>query len=450
MIRTPTGVMSEEEAKALFAQVGFEPPEEMSTQDAFLLLMQIAQEQQAQEAAKRPGRGRTAVHPEAKTNEAAVAVLEKHGASCIPLSPCGVEIKGVDIAAVDGTLAPDLAGALEILMALHGLVLFRKQGRPVEESGIRGTYLTAEQQCKLSECFGAGELHSTHGVHPESPCRDVFRLSNDPDHGFNSVGPEWHNDGSFCREVFGHVIYHIIKAPEGAGDTQFAHLGAAFDKLPKGVGERLKRCASVNSNGGAVHPLAHRHPLSGRESLYLHLGMTGAVLEVPSEIAGTTNGAVSSEGNTGGGDGGTFQLCDAQMPNGLPKPKAADAARLGLGNVVAWRDSELDPFFSSFSDLLDDPSVSYSHKWQEGDVVIIDNLAVAHKAAPGAHIPDIGLRILHRTTILSNRPHDPPPALQLPHTLPTARPCPFEAGATWCEGYVGFRWGAWNERAVPH
>ena len=25
------------------------------------------------------------------------------------------------------------------------------------------------------------------------------------------------NDGSFCREVFSHVVYHIIKAPDGAG-----------------------------------------------------------------------------------------------------------------------------------------------------------------------------------------------------------------------------------------
>ena len=71
--------------------------------------------------------------------------------------------------------------------------------------------------CALSECLGAGGLHSTHGVHPEAPCRDIFRLSNDPNHGFNSVGPEWHNDGSFCREVFGHVVYHIVKAPSGAG-----------------------------------------------------------------------------------------------------------------------------------------------------------------------------------------------------------------------------------------
>ena len=86
-------------------------------------------------------------------------------------------------------------------MAIHGFVLLRNQGRQQNESGVRGQYLSAEQQCTLSECFGAGALHSTHGVHPEAPCRDIFRLSNDPDHGFNSVGPEWHNDGSFCREV---------------------------------------------------------------------------------------------------------------------------------------------------------------------------------------------------------------------------------------------------------
>ena len=79
------------------------------------------------------------------------------------------------------------------------------------------------------------------------------------------------------------------------------------------------------------------------------------------------------------------------------------------------------------------------------------------QAAPGAHTLASGLRILHRTTILSARPHDPPGELGMPHTLPTDEPCPFVGGTasqsekpTWCEGYVGFRWGSWQERAVPH
>ena len=95
----------------------------------------------------------------------------------------------------------------------------------------------------------------------------------------DQVGPEWHNDGSFCRNVFGHVVYHIIKAPEGPGNTQFAHLGKAFDLLPPDKQQHCRQCASVNSNGGVVHPLVHDHPISGRRSLYLHLGMTGAMIE---------------------------------------------------------------------------------------------------------------------------------------------------------------------------
>ena len=92
-------------------------------------------------------------------------------------------------------------------MAIHGFALFRNQGNQQQESGIKGQYLAAEEQCTLSENFGAGKLHSTHGVHPEAPCRDIFRLSNDPNHGFNSVGPEWHNDG---RSVHMHVSWICV------------------------------------------------------------------------------------------------------------------------------------------------------------------------------------------------------------------------------------------------
>ena len=176
-----SNMMSDTDAQRLFEQVGFTPPPGMSTQDALVLLMQLAQRQQAQEeAARRPGRGRTAVLPEPPTVAAACSVLQQHGAACEPISPCGCEITGLTLAASGGAVAPELAGALELLMAAHGFVLLRRQGEAGQsESGVRGQFLTGEQQCVLSECFGAGALHSTHGVHPQSPCRDIFRLSND-------------------------------------------------------------------------------------------------------------------------------------------------------------------------------------------------------------------------------------------------------------------------------
>ena len=111
-------------------------------------------------------------------------VLHAHGVKVVPLEPLGVEVIGVDTTA---PLPPALVGALEMQMAHAGLLLFRGQGTPQNESGTQGTYLTGEQQLVFSEAFGQGELHSTHGVHPKSPNRHVFRLSNDPSEGFNQV-----------------------------------------------------------------------------------------------------------------------------------------------------------------------------------------------------------------------------------------------------------------------
>ena len=247
------------------------------------------------------------------------------------------------------------------------------------------------------------------------------------------------------------MVYHIVKAPDtGRGNTAFAHLGLAFDRLPSAVRRRMQRCVSVNSNGGAIHPLASRHPVSDRLSLYLHLGMTGAVIEKL-----LTEEAVEEEGNgedeeTAGTPPAPAPVEDRRFGDGVAPPDLPAGRGSKYAGFRAWRDSDMETFFSAFSDLLDTPEVSYSHDWKEGDVIVVDNLAVAHKASPGAHTIESGLRILHRTTIKSGVPLDAPEGFGLPETLNTAGPCPFEEGASWSEGYVGFRWGKWKERATPH
>jgi len=360
-----------------------------------------------QEALKStPPRGRTAI---TCSREEVDGILSQFGASIAPIKPCGVEVKGVNLSE---RLDPKLAGALEAIMADHGFILFRNQGAEQNEMGISGKYLTGDQQCEFSLAFGAGALHSTHTNHEQCPNRDIFRLSNNTKHGLNEVGPEWHNDGSFVRDVFGHVVYHIIKAPAGPGNTSFAHLGKAYDLLPQELQQRYERVASVNSNRGAVHPLVHAHHISGRKSLYLHTGMTGAILERVAEP-------------TGSGE--------------------------ELEGVRAWHEEEVNNLMLEITAILDRPDVSYSHKWEEGDLIIIDNLAVAHKAARGAHTTESGLRILHRTTCKGSISLDPNPDLQFPVVLDTSKPCPFkDPGVVWVAGYVGFRWGDWQNRTLPN
>ena len=40
-------------------------------------------------------------------------------------------------------------------------------------------------------------------------------------------------------------------------------------------------------------------------------------------------------------------------------------------------------------------------QWQEGDFIISDNLAVGHEAHPDTQLPriEVGLRVMHRTTV---------------------------------------------------
>jgi taurine dioxygenase len=106
-----------------------------------------------------------------------------------------------------------------------------------------------------------------------------------------------------------------------------------------------------------------------------------------------------------------------------------------------------------YNDLLSERAICHSHQYREGDILLVDNLTVAHRASPEAHLPvaSQGLRILHRTTVQGSRHLTPPEKFALP---PVLRANPFasletnatvlpsgevQAGA-WVSGGLGFRW----------
>ncbi|MCF7997359.1 MAG: TauD/TfdA family dioxygenase [Chromatiaceae bacterium] len=317
-----------------------------------------------------------------------VALIERFGGHIEPLDPIGALVYGVDLSA-DAPPPEEVRRALELEMAQRGFLVFRSERQLEPEAFLRA-----------SCWWGGKELHSTHGVHPATPDgnRDIFRLSNDPKHGIPGVGPQWHNDGSFNPTTFSHSGYHIIRPAEKGGGTCFAHQGAAYDALPAERQPDWSRLSSVNSNSGVVHPLVHVHPLSGRKSVWLHLGMTGAVFERLTNRDG-------------------FRLLDAE---------------------------ELQRLCREYNDLLNaglHDGYAVTYEYSEGDCVFIDNLAVAHRAAPEAHRPveEQGLRIMHRSTVRGVdllRPRD-----GLPVHVDIHGPNPAGEGV-WQGGGVGFRWDA--------
>jgi taurine dioxygenase len=308
------------------------------------------------------------------------------GGKIIPLDPIGAAVYGIDLSSKHPP-PPAVVAALEHEMAERGFLVFKSEQAMSPDDFLRA-----------SSWWGGKALHSTHGVHPATPGGNphIFRLSNDRRQGIPGVGPQWHNDGSFIPDTFSHAGYHIIRPAEKGGGTWFAHQGAAHDALQAERQAFWRRLSSVNSASGVVHPAVHEHPVSGRVSLWLHLGMTGAVIEKLRHEDG-------------------FRLLD---------------------------DAELQQLCHEYNDILNaglNNGYAIAYEYQAHDCIFIDNLAVAHRASPEAHLPaeEQGLRIMHRSTVRgvdAFKPHH-----GLPLQLNIRGPSPFGAGV-WQAGGIGFRW----------
>jgi taurine dioxygenase len=328
-----------------------------------------------------------------------VSLIEQHGLTVKQLEPLGVEIYGADVRT---RLPEPVISALEAEMANRGFIVFKHQKD-----------LSAEELVNASKWWGAGEIHSTHGVHPATPGmnRDIFRCSNDNRHGILGVGPQWHNDGSFEAATFSHSAYYMARAPENGGGTHFAHQGAAFDVLPKEKQAFWERLVSVNSATGVTHPVVHTHPISGLKSVWLHLGMTGGVIE---------------------------RLSDNDLAIDELQKAPANTDQLRLLN-----EDEMKQLFNDYNDLMNasfELGYGIRYQYDTGDLLYIDNWALAHRASPEAHLPadQQGLRIMDRVTIKS--PRNLEPHFGLPQYIQISRHHPLNQDGVWQAGGVGFRW----------
>lgn len=328
-----------------------------------------------------------------------VSLIEEAGLTIRQIEPMGAEIYGADVRT---RLPENVITALEQEMANRGFIVFKHQ-----------TNLSPDELVEASRWWGAHEIHSTHGVHPATPGRNrhIFRCSNDARHGILGVGPQWHNDGSFEAATFSHSAYYMARAPERGGGTHYAHQGAAFDALPPQKQDFWQRLVSVNSASSVTHPVVHTHPISGRKSVWLHLGMTGAVIE---------------------------RLPDDQLTLDQLRMLPADADKFRLLDERAMKE-----LFNDYNELLNNSfegGYGTRYQYDTGDLLFVDNWAVAHQAAPEAHLPaeQQGLRIMDRVTVKARQ--NLAPHFGLPQYINITGPHPFNKDGVWQAGGVGFRW----------
>ena len=236
----------------------------------------------------------------------------------------------------------------------HRFVLFRNQ------------HLTGQRQVEISNVLG--RVESTFYKHPKSPHPDIFRVSNSEEEGCTNVGRSgWHIDGTFQRTPFLYQTMYFPSTSEG-GDTHFMPLKELYESLPPAMQEYCNRLWMITGHSQApIHPLVYKHPFNHQTTMLFHCGRPFVE--------------------------GWFEDSSNKTMDASTTIHRVDTSRIIPALKIQRQLTQ------AIEERLAD--IGHVMKWEQGDFMIIDNLALAHYASDGtqecSHI--VGLRVLHRTTI---------------------------------------------------
>ncbi|ANY20377.1 Alpha-ketoglutarate-dependent taurine dioxygenase [Tsuneonella dongtanensis] len=195
-----------------------------------------------------------------------------------PMTPAiGAEILDIDLA------APDIAERVpEIRAALleYGVIFFRDQ------------HLTAQQHIAFARHFGELEIHPA--TPKDQPDPEILRIAHGPD----SKGREnnWHSDVTWREMPSLGSILRAIEVPEVGGDTLFANMHLAFERLSPEMkrfctgltavhdiarvfAKRLKKSPEElhEQYPPMRHPVVRTHPETGKPAIYVNVGFTSHI-----------------------------------------------------------------------------------------------------------------------------------------------------------------------------
>ena len=197
-----------------------------------------------------------------------------------PQGAVGAEVRGVDLNSLDSTTL----AKLRTVFAQHSVLFFRDQ------------QLTPEAHITLAQHWG--RININRFFTPVENYPQIAEVRKEPEQKFN-IGGGWHTDHSYDQvPALGSLLY-AKEVPAHGGGTLFASCAVAFDTLSEGIKDTLRSLRAVHSSRhvfgeaaplpddvtglfanaeqatqDAEHPVVVRHPLSGREILYVNPGFT--------------------------------------------------------------------------------------------------------------------------------------------------------------------------------
>jgi alpha-ketoglutarate-dependent 2,4-dichlorophenoxyacetate dioxygenase len=280
------------------------------------------------------------------------------------LTPCiGAEVDEIDLRA---PLTREQAEAIHEAMDRHAVLVFRAQALSDDEHAAftralgemedaRGSSLRAAADFRLPTTFAdVSNLDGNHKPYGPDDRRRLFAIGN----------RLWHSDSSFKQIPAKYSLLRAVRIPSRGGNTEFAHMGAAYEALDEETRTLIDDLVCEHSQ------------LFSRESI----GFTDFTPEERER----------------------FRPVRQRLVRTLPRTgRKSIYLSSHAGGIVGWALPEARLLLRDLTEHATQPRFVYSHAWRLNDLVMWDNRQTMHRARPfPAHEP----RDMRRTTLKGEAP----------------------------------------------
>jgi taurine dioxygenase len=171
---------------------------------------------------------------------------------------------------------PALVAEIRALLLKHRVLFFRGQD------------FSRAEHVAFARHFGDLEDHPVAGSDPENP--GLVRIYKSPDMPNDRYENSWHTDATWREKPPFGCVLHCVECPPVGGDTMWANMVLAYEKLPETVKKQiagLRARHSIEASFGAAmpvekrlalhaqfpdaeHPVVRTHPETGEKVLFVN------------------------------------------------------------------------------------------------------------------------------------------------------------------------------------
>ncbi len=186
----------------------------------------------------------------------------------------GAEIGNVNLGVASRD--PALVAEIRQLLLKHKVLFFRDQE------------FTRAEHVAFARHFGELEDHPVAGSDPEHP--GLVRIYKSPESRNDRYENSWHTDATWREKPPFGCVLRCVECPPVGGDTMWANMALAYEKLPATVKAQianLRARHSIEASFGAAmplekrlalhaqfpdaeHPVVRTHPETGEEILFVN------------------------------------------------------------------------------------------------------------------------------------------------------------------------------------